>query len=169
MPVAETYELITSQTLSSAVNTVSLGIIPSTYTDLIIIATCKYNGASSGGPGDINIQFNNDTAANYNYGRMVTTNTIVSGGTGSSTIINCADAGWYSTFKIHIFNYAETDSYKHALITGGSGGPSGVNQALSIGVWRNNNAISSVQVRSETGAAQWQSGSKFCVYGIKAA
>lgn len=166
MPVAETYELINSQTLGSATNSVSFTSYPSTYTDLVVIANCKYNGTSGGGAGDFNIQLNGDTAATYNYGRMVTTDTVTSGRVASSTIINNADAAYFSTFRANIFNYSGTSYYKHVLITGGGGGPTGVNQSLSIGVWRNTAAVTSIQVRAETGAATWEAGSTFSLYGI---
>lgn len=166
MAVAATYELINSQTLGSANNTVSFTSFPSTYTDLVIIANCKYNGTSTGGSGDLNVQFNSDTGTNYSYGRMVTTTTVESGRQANTTVINNADAGYFSTFKVNIFNYSETSYYKHVLITGGGGGPSGVNQALSIGIWRNTGAITSIQVRAETGSAQWEANSVFSLYGI---
>lgn len=162
MPVAETYELISTQTLSSNQNTVSFTSFPSTYTDLVIIASCKYS--SSGG--DINVQFNSDTSANYNYGRMVTTSTVVTSANANTVIINNSDATPISVTRINIFNYADTSYWKHVLMTGGSGGQVAGNQSLSIGVWRNTAAITSIQVRSETGSATWESGSKFSLYGI---
>lgn len=167
MPVAATYEQIEHKVLSSATNTVSFTSIPGTYTDLLLVAAPLGYGTNNG---DINVQLNADTATSYNYGRLVTTSTVVSARANDTTIINNSDASFPGVWRINIFNYAATDYWKHVMMTGGDvSNAGGGNVSLSIGVWRNTAAVNSVQVRSETGSGTWATGSRFTLYGIKAA
>jgi hypothetical protein len=169
MPIAATYEQIAHESVTSGNNTVSFTNIPNTYTDLVLIASpLGYGNPPQNG--DINVQFNGDTGTNYNYGRLVTTSTIVSSRANNTTIINNSDATYPGSWRIDVFNYAATDYWKHVMIVGGDVNTSGNgNVSHSIGVWRNTAAINSIQIRAETGSGQWAVNSKFTLYGIKAA
>jgi len=71
-----TYEPISTQTLDTAVSTVTLSAIPATYTDLVLVVAY---GISSTGGEVLYMRFNGDTASNYSNTRLVSG----AGGTGS--------------------------------------------------------------------------------------
>lgn len=58
--MATTYDLIATTTLTSAAGTISFTGWDSSYTELEIIGTVKYNGAS-----DTTLRFNSDSGGNY--------------------------------------------------------------------------------------------------------
>jgi hypothetical protein len=69
MAKTATYSLIASQTVGSAVGSVTFNSIPATFTDLILI--CFVRGTYSGG-GSVTLlnYFNNDTTALYSNTQM---------------------------------------------------------------------------------------------------
>ena len=66
MPASNTYESISSVTLTSNSTTVTFGSIPQTYTDLVLVIVAKI---TSGGL-DMFIRFNSDTGSNYSYTQL---------------------------------------------------------------------------------------------------
>jgi hypothetical protein len=159
-----TYEPIATNTLGSATGTITFSSIPSTFTDLILLA----NGNSSTLV-DTYLRFNNDSTS----GLYSTTRLYGNGSTAASDRpagqTNQILAGDFSTSSntitiIQINNYSNTTTNKTALIR--------ANIANSIvfanvGLWRNNNAISTVSMSTSSGT--FSIGSTFTLYGIKAA
>jgi hypothetical protein len=62
--MANTYELISSNTLASDITSVTFSSIPQTYTDLVIRYSARTNGGGIVGD-TCNITFNSDTGNNY--------------------------------------------------------------------------------------------------------
>lgn len=165
MPAGATFEPIATTTVASATNQVSFTSIPSTYTDLLIVALCSYNGAGSG---DLNIQFNSDTANNYSATRLLNVGTTASSATQPNRAnVLSGEAGVARTaLEIHILSYASS-VFKNVIISGIC--PStGTNGCWTTGSWRSTSAVTSVQIRAES-TPQWAVGSTFTLYGITGA
>jgi hypothetical protein len=162
-----TYEPIATQTVGTAVATVSFTSIPQTYTDLVLII----NGANTTGNQDATIQFNSDTAANYSNTTLRGNGTTASGARSSSATFIYLDSqsgltttsGGYTNI-CNIMNYANTTTYK-TLIARGNNAATGVD--LIAGLWRSTSAITQFIVTCTT--STFVSGSTFTLYGIKAA
>ena len=61
MPAGSTYTPLSTTTLGSAQATVTFSSISGSYTDLVLVMNTI--GTSAGG--DVQVQFNSDTASNY--------------------------------------------------------------------------------------------------------
>jgi hypothetical protein len=163
-----TYEKIATTTLGSATGSVSFSSISSAYTDLVLILNV---GATTAGSG-MRLRFNSDTGNNYSGTNLV--------GTGSSAISNkytSFDAvlpDWYvstgasiaQVSVINIMNYSNTTTYKTVLSRSGRATSDTDPGTVAVAsVWRNTNAISSIQLSLST---NYSAGSTFTLYGIKA-
>jgi hypothetical protein len=161
MPI--TYEPIATSTASGSATSITFSSIPSTYTDLVLVADVL--GAASGT--DPVLRFNSDTSANYS-----STNMRGDGSSASSVRYSefyiVAGASWNSGVRyihtINIQNYANTTTYKTVLVRSSDPGNS---VSAIVGLWRATPAaINSVQISA---SANITAGSTFTLYGIKAA
>lgn len=157
--MALTYEPIAKGVVSSLAPYFEFTNIPNTYTDLVVIADCKYN---SGG-GDLNWRINGDNGSNYSWTRIEQT---ASNRANNTTIINTTDATQQGLIIAHFMQYKNTNVNKVVISQSGNVQQ---NVGLSVGTWRSNNAITSIQIYAELSGAQWAVGSRFSLYGIKAA
>jgi hypothetical protein len=159
-----TYEPIATNTLGTAVGSVTFSSIPSTYTDIILIVSSSASVASY-----ISLQYNGDTATNYSVTllrgngsaasstRYASTNEIyVSVASINNTDIN--------NTIVQFQNYSNTTTYKTNLSRANN---AGLSTDASVGMWRNTAAINAIKVLN-TGA-NFAVGSTFTLYGIKAA
>jgi hypothetical protein len=71
-----------------------------------------------------------------------------------------------STSTIHIFNYANTTTFKTAI---GRGNITNSEVNARVGLWRSTSPITSVNLLAQEGSATWAVGTTFTLYGIKAA
>lgn len=157
-----TYEPIATTTLGSAVTSVTLSSIPSTYTDLILVV----NHTTSTGVGWF-MRYNGDTGSNYSYTYV--------GGNGSAAesyrdqnLTYTRVGNSYTTIGntiIQIQNYSNTTTNKTHLSRTNS---SSAFVAAMVGLWRNTAAINSVTLLTGT-TDTFSAGSTFTLYGIKAA
>ena len=152
-----TYTLIASNTLGSA-GTVTFSSIPQTYTDLIIVV----NVAATQSPVNGGLRFNNDSGTNYSSTRIT--------GDGSSAtstrdsnddVLRTGVVSTNSAVISHIFDYANTTTYKTVLSRAGG---SGDRVASFVGLWRNTAAITTVAVTN----LNYPAGTTFKLYGIEA-
>ena len=168
--MASTYTPIATTTLAVSAASYTFSSIPSTYTDLILIAAVK---GTVGSPTDYTeqLQYNGDTTSG------LYSDTILKGdGTTASSNrhsgqnqIYISTLGYLSTTNIRttivqIQNYANTSTYKTCLVRD--------NQAdaavgATVGLWRNTAAISSVTMSLQGGT--FGIGSTFTLYGILSA
>jgi len=172
MPAAQTYEPIQTTTLAnSTTSTVTLSSIPSTYTDLrIVISNYKSVTANQ----TLGMRFNSLTSFSYTYlngngsaassGRATSAGAINAGFTaGSSTTVPIMAT-------IDIMNYANTTTFKTALIRyscerNGSGEVDAI-----VGLSQNTAAINSINFTMNSDPTSYfTSGTVFTIYGIKAA
>jgi hypothetical protein len=156
-----TYEPIQTQTVGTAVASVTFSSIPQTYTDLILVV----NGDLTTGGHDLRLRFNSDSGANYS--RTILYNGASTRNSGSDNIITAsfggANTGSYAT--INVMNYSNITTYKTVIQRGGY--VSSIDSATA-GLWRNSAAITAIEC-GNTGSTTWVVGSTFTLYGIKAA
>lgn len=164
-----TYDVISTQTTTGEVTTVVFNSIPATFTDLILLGTCRM-GISGGD--DVGLRFNGDTNNNYNWQQITQTSianpiTNFERPANYARCINNLDGSQDTGFEINIFNYANTSSMKNML----SRWSSKQNTIMYFGTfgagWFSNNAINSITFMKPNGGA-FAAGSVFTLIGIKA-
>ena len=157
-----TYEKIATNTLGSAVNTVTLSSIPATYTDLVIILNVSVTSNDS-----LGFRFNSDTGTNYStttlFGNGTTAgsnrNTGLTFAVGS--IINSAN---HTANVYQINNYSNTTTFKTMIARESVA----TNTAQSsVNLYRSTSAISSITCFTQS-STNFTIGSTFTIYGIKA-
>jgi hypothetical protein len=156
-----TYVALDTQTLSSAASSVTFSSIPSGYTDLMLVASCKLTS----GAGTAWYRVNGDTASNYSdtflYGNGSTATSVRHSNVAQAYF---ADASSDQTnYIFHFQNYANTSTYKTALVRGNS--PSTGVSAV-VGLWRSTSAINQITIGQNS--TTWATGSTFTIYGIAA-
>jgi hypothetical protein len=165
-----TYEPIETKTLASAVSSVTFTAIPSTYTDLILVANGEVATAANMylqlGSGSI------DTGSNYSDTRLIAegVGSPASNRASNATYIRLDGyAFWRTTYTamniIQVQNYANTVNNKTVLVR--SGNATGGVDAI-VGLWRSALAINQIKFGT-IGGANMSIGSTFTLYGIKAA
>jgi hypothetical protein len=166
MAAGSTYTPIATTTLGSAAASYTFSSIPSTYTDLIIIA--NFNTAT--GNQSTNITVNGDTGTNYSWTYLLGNGTAASSSRGSTDnrIFNgssaTATSGNTTNSIIQFQNYSNTTTYKTTLSR--SNAADYFTQA-TVGLWRNTAAITSITLTSPS--YNYIAGSTFTLYGIAAA
>jgi hypothetical protein len=156
-----TYEPINTTTLGSNQADVTFSSIPSTYTDLVIVANGKTTSETT-----LRLRFNSDSGTNYSATYMYGNGTTATSGR-FTTRDDMAFYNWFSTSDgtafFHIQNYSNTTTNKTVLARIGA---AGLQTSAGVGLWRSNAAIESVTIRS---GDNFSSGAVFAIYGIKAA
>lgn len=157
-----TYEPIATTTVSTASASVTMSSIPSTYTDLIVVAYAT--DSTSEGMG---MYFNGDTGNNYSFMYFYDNGSggVASGHNLNTTRINFSNLSpTISLYKAHILNYANTTTYKTVFSNGGLATEYVI---AYTGNWRSTAAINSITFNVSSGTIGV--GSIFTIYGIKAA
>jgi hypothetical protein len=164
--MADTYELISSTTLTASTNAVTFTSIPQTYTDLVM--TCAYYEVTNNG--DCRLSFNGDTSTTHDSGFIYRNGT-----SGWSAFVNQSGEGWAMQnindtalypllVEIFIGDYATTSKFKTYLMTSGTGG-GGWPLTQGQGTWRSTSAITSLSWRN-TVSTNLATGSVISLYGI---
>jgi hypothetical protein len=164
--MAATYEPIATAT-PNGVSNFTFSSIPSTYTDLIIVAQALNTGSNANVFG----RPNSDSGTNYD--RMVVYGTGTTAGgvrvSSNNAGLYFGDAapssgGYYAVNVVNINGYTNTSAYKSSLAKGGLFNDGA---ALTVSNWLSTTAISSIYIYVTAGA--FASGTSFALYGIKAA
>ena len=171
MPAGNTYEAIATNTLSSAVSSVTFSSIPSTYTDLVLVLGDLKAGTGSN---TICVRYNSDSGTNYSYTILTGTGSAAQAARASNQTYSFfggynvgVDTTYPSTVVGHIMNYANTTTFKTGISRYGVNTASVGETQEIVNLWRSTAAITSVTVATFTG--NWSIGSVFSLYGIKAA
>jgi hypothetical protein len=164
MAAGNTYVALATNTLASAVGSVTFSSISGAYTDLVLVCNAT---SSSGSPNGLFLQVNSDTGTNYSSTRLYGTGSAVTTVRESTT--DRIMTGWTSstgmtTMITHLMSYANTNVFK-TTISRTSDSVSRVN--ITAGLWRSTSAITSITVISES--TNFNIGSTFSLYGIAAA
>jgi len=165
MAAGSTYTPIATTTASGA-STVSFTSIPSTYTDLVIVATGKSSTAGSTS-NNYRIQFNGDTTSLYSNTQMY------GDGTSAGSVRDSTSPYMYMALVgqtsaenavsiINIMNYANTTTYKTVV---GRGSHAQSSLQAGVGVWRSTAAINRVDLFMPSATLT----GTFTIYGILAA
>jgi len=152
-------------TLGSSAASVTFSSIAATYKDLYLVAQ---TGLSSAGQ-TVNVQFNNDTASNYN--------TVIAYGDGSSRgsapVSNATSifAAYYgqtantpkAQLTLNFLDYSVTDKHKSLLIRNND---AGYVVEMMAARWASTSAITTIKLYP--GAGNFVTGSTFALYGVSA-
>lgn len=161
MAAGKTYQPIATTTLTTAASTVTFSSISGSYTDLILVANIKAASTTY-----ISCRVNSDSGTNYSSTYILGSGSTASaGGTTNATSIGSARTNPDSVSIFQFMNYSNTTTYKPVFLRISN---SGVGSSLWTTLWRNTNAITSIEVFSDS-ANNWSSGSVFNLYGITAA
>ena len=163
-----TYTPIASVTLSSAQSSVTFSGIPQTYTDLVLVSTSTTSLANR----DYNLRLNSDSGSNYSFIVLAGNGSAASSARGTNTsntglyIVSGTSTTIPGTVISHIQNYSNTTTYKTILQRGNE---SGGEVCVGVSLWRSTAAVTSITISASTGSANFNSGSTFTLYGVKAA
>lgn len=156
-----TYVALSTQTVGTAVSSVTFSPISSAYTDLVLVMQLNTSSLVDG-----SLRFNGDTGNNYSVTRLY-------GGSGgafsdrfsniSSILIGDLSTNTDSATILQIQNYSNTNVNKTVLVRAN---PNGRPVFANVGLWRNTAAITSITL---TSSANFAVGSTFTLYGIAAA
>ena len=174
--MAATYEPISTTTLTSSQSSVVFDISSSAnqnYTDLVLfVGSATFTSNSS-----FYLQYNSDTNANYSSTRLAG-NGSGSGTSSRQSSVNGAQIGAadgqsntvIQTCIVQIQNYSNSTTYKTAIARWNR---SDAEVSATVSLWRNSNAITSIEVYGGYGNgtknSSMQSGTTLTLYGIKAA
>lgn len=160
--MANTYEKISSITLSNTASTITFNNIPSTYTDLVISGSDLNTRI-----GDIFLRFNSDAGNNYSRSYLVGNGSGVEMSRNNSTAQIAA--GYFPTgstgfgYLMHINSYSNPSVYKTMLLQYATiGNWSG----LMVGLWQNTSIINTIDFIAQS--SSFNAGTTFTIYGIKA-
>ena len=157
--MAVTYDKIATTTLGSAASSVTFSSIPATYTDIVIVM----NGTATTAA-DVYLNYNTDsTSSNYS-------NTYLSGngstaGSGRDPIP--AVGLFYTTDSniiAQVMNYSNATTYKTAISRSNTAASLVMSRVM---MWRNTAVINQIVIKQSSG--NFNTGSTFTLYGIKAA
>ena len=166
MAALSSYTPISTQTLTADGQTVTFSSIPATYTDLVLVI----NATAVSTALDISMRFNSDTSSNYSRTLLMGNGTSATSARESnmtSTQINnisqiSSTAAAY-TGIVHIFNYANTTTFK-TILSRSNNAAYGVEAVVHL--WRKTpEAIHTITLTS-TATRDMKIGSSFSLYGI---
>jgi hypothetical protein len=171
--MANTYTLISSNTLSSSAASVTFSSIPSTYTDLVLKVSARNTEAVT--INQLNVAFDS------NSGNTAHSRTQLSGdGSAAASsrqsnnsiitvvdVINSANstANTFSSYDIYIPSYTASQNKPVSLDTTTEQNATLSYRIITAGLWRNTSAVSTIILSG--GGGSFASGSSFYLYGIK--
>jgi hypothetical protein len=169
--VSGSYESIATVTASGGESSLSFTSIPSTYQHLQIrgIARTSTNNYYTA----FFMQFNSDTASNYNWHYVAGYNSITEAYGQSDNKMqlvgasgNPSTSNGFGATVIDILDYANTSKYKTTRgLTGYDNNASAQGYVeLASGLWRSTSAVSSILLKPNVTFA---AGTTFALYGIK--
>lgn len=169
--MANTYQLIASNVLSSSAASVTFSAIPSTYTDLVLRASARSTTTSLSAAPTITL---NGSATTYSSTLIYATGTTVGSFRGGSTSWPFADAlngggttsNTFTSIEFYIPNYAgSTSKVASSIAAMENNSTTDYEIAGQANLWSTSSAITSIGIAVPTFA--FASGSSFYLYGIK--
>jgi hypothetical protein len=166
--MANTYTLISSNTLSSSAASVTFSSIPGTYTDLVLKISGKV--ASGGASENILLEYNGSAGTDYSATYLQGTGSATFSGRNSSTssirLYNAISSLEWNNAEIYIPSYlASQNKPVSAFTVTEQNLATDCYIVADAGLWRSTNAITSIKISSA--GANFVSGSSFYLYGIK--
>ena len=176
--MANTYDLISSTTLSSTATSVTFSSIPNTYTDLILRASARSTFTSNAYPNSFYFRLNGDATALYS-----SINVLQQDASIFSLRTSGAGSTWFDSFSINS-NLSTTNTFSNAEfyipsytvsqnkpisnfgIADNNATTAGIVGATA-GLYRSTSAINSVTFTLAGPAGSFMADSSFYLYGIK--
>tara|TARA_R110000822_G_scaffold169678_1_gene309632 strand:+ start:630 stop:1124 length:495 start_codon:yes stop_codon:yes gene_type:complete len=159
-----TYEAIATNTLVSPSATVTFSSIAADWTDLVIVQTFPNNEIY----GYTTFRYNGDTSSNYSLTTVYGYSTATSGREANVTFIRLGTSSYMSNSNTitHIQNYSNTTTYKTSISRYNFGQTNGSPKDVgaTVGMWRETDAISSIELSISSGT--YAAGSTFTLYGV---
>lgn len=162
MPAGNTYVALASTTVTgSSTTTVTFSSIPSSYTDLVVVA--QYKSVSNN---YLMMRFNGDTGNNYSRtelrgdGTSATTQRLSNEAYAYITSIY-APTGDLGTFIVQLNNYSNTTTNKTVLSRGNN---ATTGTGINVNLWSSTSAINTILL-TPIGSG-FDVGSTFNLYGI---
>ena len=171
--MADTFVKIATVTVGvGGASSIDFTSIPSTYTDLQLVASLRDNTSATGK--DYKVEFNGVTTS-YTYRRIYGDGSAAysdTASTGQSLTIDSANAtaSTFANCLIYIPNYAGSTNKSWSADTVSENNASGANSAyanLYAGLWSNTAAITSISLKPVSGSPTIQQYSTATLYGIK--
>jgi hypothetical protein len=169
--MANTYTLISSNTLSSSAASVTFSSIPATYTDLVLRMSVRSDIADS----YVNIYVSyNGNASNYSETYMAGNGTSAVSGRGSANpyflqAVWSEGTSWtsntFASSELYIPNYAGSANKVASAFGAAENNATAARVTTTATLWSNTSAISSINLQPYSG--NFVSGSSFYLYGIK--
>jgi hypothetical protein len=163
-----TYEPIQTYTLGSATTNITFNSIGSSYTDLRIVLTASFSSTGAA----LRLRFNSDTGTNYSFTSLYGNGSSANSYRETSTTYIPLDSNFgipntqWSLWTMDIFSYAGSTN-KTVLTTGNTDNNGSGIVYQEVGLWRNTNAITAVEV--SLSGVNFSTGTTATLYGIKAA
>lgn len=152
----------TTKTLNTTTTSITIGSIPATYTDLILVANVKATGSSS-----IVFRVNGDGGNNYSgtqlwgNGSGALTQRLSNQSLGYLSYDGLANAnGAWGTIQMHLLNYSNTNTFK-TILNRAAAAPLGTDANATL--WRSTAAINSITLYS---GGYFDADCTFTLYGI---
>lgn len=162
--------IATASAPSGNVATFDFNNIPQTYQDLVIIGNARNNVNNYGG---FFIVPNGSTmSTNVDALRLAQSGTSQLNSTSKEVVwtLSNVDANWHSNFKIYIANYASTSNHKQAyLLAANNGQLTDTVLMVSSWNWGLNDAITRIELKTDSGTDIFKQYSKCTLYGISKA
>ena len=170
-----TYQLISSNVLTTTTNSVTFSAIPSTYTDLVVKASVRANRPTASSNFDFRI--NGDTSSLYSYTYIYGSGTPSVGSSRDSnatgTVIgtinaDTSTANTFSSVEIYIPSYTASQNKPFGSFSVFENNLATSNEIdAHAHLYRSSTAITSINFRATAGSFDFLSGSSFYLYGIK--
>ena len=165
--MATTCELIASQTLGSDTATVTLGSIPTTFDDLLVLVSAR--SATSGTAQYMNTQFNSgNVSVRYLYAYNTFTGSNSTGSLTPEIPGSTSTANTFGSIEIYIPNYAASQ-YKSCSVSNHKVDASAANLSIEVfaGLRSTTSAITEISFSVNGGGTPLiAAGSSFYLYGI---
>ena len=168
-----TYTALAKTVLSTSQSTVTFSGIVNSYTDLILLISCRSNLASIAD--NLSIRLNGSTSTVNSWTNIqVQASTVYSNRnqnfnrnylTEAFSAAN-ATANTFGSIEIYLPNYAGSNNKVFSTTGVVEDNATGTYMGLTASLWRDNTAVSSITLFPESGP-NFVSGSRFDLYGIK--
>lgn len=168
MPLPSTLTPIATNTLTSATASVAFSNLPQTYTDFVLVS----NFTSSTNASVLGVRLNGDSGTNYSRTQLWGNGS--TSGNARTTNETYFAAGYWQTGTgnqiqsvVNLMNYSNTTTFKTLLARWNQILGIDNSTTTSVGLWRSTAAVTSITFVASAG--NFNSGSSFTIYGIKAA
>lgn len=170
--MANTYELIASNIVTTPVASITFSSIPATYTDLVV----RFSIRSTSATGWLSVILNNITTTTSSEiwlrgdgsaaSSALQASTNYFGGNGNDLLINLSGstANTFTSGEMYIPSYTVSQNKPVSFVLAAENNTTAANMTALAGLWRNTAAVNQIQFDP---SGNCDTGSSFYLYGIK--